>query len=106
MSLKASLEIFDIFSTFVIRQDFLWVYPIIGLCVFVNNTNAEYTHHMRVPEDEHSRIPTEVSVCLAFLLIGIPLVPRLLSPLPPVVGASPDSATPYILGYLVASVGV
>ena len=66
-SLKSSLKIFALFLPLVLKQDFVWVSPIIGYCFCVNNINVEDTHTTRVPEAKHSLIPTEVRSNLTFL---------------------------------------
>ena len=70
--LKASLDIFSLFVPLVLRQDVVWVSPIIGCCIFVNNMNVEETHLTRAREAKHSSIPMEVSANLTFLCIWIP----------------------------------
>ena len=80
-SLKASLNIFSLFTPLVLKQYFVWVYPVVVFFVCFNNVNVEDTHPKRVPESNHYCIPIEVSSNLAFLCIGIP--PCVLSPATP-----------------------
>lgn len=72
LSLKESLNIFALFSSLFLIQDFLWVSPVIECCFCVNNLYVKDTHPIRGPESKNSRIPKEVSFNLAFLRIGIP----------------------------------
>ena len=72
LSLKARLKIFPLFLLLVLRHYFVWVSPIIGLCVCFNNNNVKDTNPKRVPVAKHSRIHMEISANLAFLCIGIP----------------------------------
>ena len=68
-SLKASIKIFSLFVLLVVRQYFLWVSPIIVVCV--NNANIKGIHTMRGTESDHSHITMEVSNNIALLCIWI-----------------------------------
>ena len=67
----ASLNISSLFEPLVLVQDFVWLYPIIGCCICVNEVNIKDTRPTRVSDDEHYRIQMEVSTNFSFLRIGI-----------------------------------
>ena len=82
----------------LLREDFVWVSPIIGDCVCANNANVEATHPTRIPESKHYHIRTEVRTNLDLLCIRIPLWDLYPDTPPPLGGDSPASAKPFIFG--------
>ena len=97
--LKASLKIFSLLAPLVPRQDFVWVPPIIGCCIFDKNVNIKVTHPTRGPEVEHSHIPMEVSDKSSFLCIGIPPCDLSLSAPPSSGKRSPCCRDPMYFGF-------
>ena len=72
LSLKSSFKIFPLFVPLVLRQDFVWEFPIMRFCICVHNANVEDKHTTRFIEAEYSRISMEVRSKLSFLCVGIP----------------------------------